>query len=160
MRDENYPEADDGKVIPIKVETGFNEMMVEQLGMLNLDEHEHQVAEQLLGSLDDDGYLRRDLAALVDDMAFRQNIITTEEELAKLVLQIQQFDPPGVGARNLQECLLLQLERKISEGIHVETAMKVLDKYFDEFTKNEIAKNKLKSHRKDSLFSRLIDQRQ
>lgn len=140
LRDENYPEADDGKVIPIKVETGFNEMMLEQLGMLNLDEHEHQVAEQLLGSLDDDGYLRRDLAALVDDMAFRQNIITTEEELAKLVLQIQQFDPAGVGARNLQECLLLQLERKISEGIHVETAIKVLDKYFDEFTKKHYEK--------------------
>ncbi|MEI7472166.1 MAG: RNA polymerase factor sigma-54 [Chitinophagaceae bacterium] len=140
LRDENYPELDDGRVIPIKVETGFNEMMLEQLSMLNLDEHEQKVAEQLLGSLDDDGYLRRDIIAIVDDLAFRQNIISTEEEVAKLILQIQHFDPPGVAARNLQECLLLQLERKLSDGIHVQTAMKVLEKYFDEFTKKHYEK--------------------
>jgi RNA polymerase sigma-54 factor len=70
LRDENYPELDDGRVIPIKVETGFNEMMLEQLSMLHLDEHQEKVAEQLLGSLDDDGYLRRDITALVDDLCF------------------------------------------------------------------------------------------
>ncbi len=140
MRDENYPEADDNKTIPHKVETGFNELMLEQLGQLNLNEHQQKVAEQIIGNLDDDGYLRRDISAIVDDLAFRQNIQTTEEEIEQLVLQIQQFDPPGVCARNLQECLLIQLEKRVEEGDHVEMAMKVLEKYFDEFTKKHYEK--------------------
>jgi RNA polymerase sigma-54 factor len=140
LRDDNYPEADDSKVIPHKVETGFNELMLEQLGQLNLDSHKQAVAEQIIGNLDDDGYLRREISSIVDDLAFRQNIITSEEEVGELVLQIQQFDPPGICARNLQECLLLQLERKMDEGKHVEMAMKVLEKYFDEFTKKHYEK--------------------
>jgi len=140
LRDENYPEIDDGKVIPHKVEVGFNELMLEQLGQLNLNDHQQKIAEQIIGNLDDDGYLRREISSIVDDLAFRQNIITTEEEIGQLVLQIQQFDPPGICARNLQECLLLQLERKLDEGKHVEMAMKVLDKYFDEFTKKHYEK--------------------
>ena len=140
MRDENYPEADDNKVIPHKVETGFNEIMLEQLGQLNLNEHKQMVAEQIIGNLDDDGYLRREISAIVDDLAFRQNIHTTEEEILELVIQIQQFDPPGVGARNLQECLLIQLQRRIGEGGAVEMAIKVLTKYFEEFTKKHYEK--------------------
>src|SRR6186997_384269 len=110
-------------------------MRWEKLGQLNLNDHQQQVAEQIIGNLDDDGYLRRDISAIVDDLAFRQNIQTTEEEISELVLLIQQFDPPGVCARNLQECLLLPLERRINEGPHIEMAIKVLDKYFEEFTK-------------------------
>ncbi len=140
LRDENYPEIDDGKVIPHRVEVGFNELMLEQLGQLNLDAHQQKIAEQIIGNLDDDGYLRRDISSIVDDLAFRQNVSTTEEEIGQLVLQIQQFDPPGICARNLQECLLLQLERKLDEGKAVEIAMKVLDKYFDEFTKKHYEK--------------------
>ena len=140
LKDTNYPELDDGKEIPIKVERGFNELMLEQLGMLTIDEHQKKVALQIIGNLDDDGYLRREFSAIVDDLAFRQNITTTEEEIAELVLQIQQFDPPGIAARNLQECLLLQLERKLHEGKHVEMAIKVLEKYFDEFTKKHYEK--------------------
>ncbi len=140
LRDDNYPEADDNKTIPHKVETGFNELMLEQLGQLNLDDHKQSVAEQIIGNLDDDGYLRREISSIVDDLAFRQNIITSEEEVAELVLKIQQFDPPGICARNLQECLLLQLERKMDEGKHVEMAIKVLEKYFDEFTKKHYEK--------------------
>ena len=140
LKDTNYPELDEGKEIPIKVERGFNEFMLEQLGMLTIDEHQKKVALQIIGNLDDDGYLRRDFSAIVDDLAFRQNITTTEQEIAELVLQIQQFDPPGIAARNLQECLLLQLERKLHEGKHVEMAIKVLEKYFDEFTKKHYEK--------------------
>jgi RNA polymerase sigma-54 factor len=138
LRDDNYPEVDDGKVIPHKVETGFNELMLEQLGLLNLDDHQQMVAEQIIGNLDDDGYLRRDISAIVDDLAFRQNIDTSEEELTALIAQIQQFEPAGVCARDLQECLLLQLKRKTGES--VEMAIKVLDKYFDEFTKKHYEK--------------------
>jgi RNA polymerase sigma-54 factor len=140
LRDENYPEVDEGKVIPHKVETGFNELMLEQIGQLNLTEKQQQIAQQIVGNLDDDGYLRREISSIVDDLAFRQNISTTEEEIGHLVLQIQQFDPPGICARNLQECLLLQLERKLDNGKHVEIAMKVLEKYFDEFTKKHYEK--------------------
>lgn len=140
LKDTNYPEIDEDRVIPIKVEKGFNELMIEQLGMLTIDEHQKKVALQIIGNLDDDGYLRRDFSAIVDDLAFRQNITTTEEEIAELVLQIQQFDPPGIAARNLQECLLLQLERKLHEGKHVEVAIRVLEKYFDEFTKKHYEK--------------------
>jgi RNA polymerase sigma-54 factor len=140
LRDDNYGEDDEIKTSPHKVEVGFNELMLQQLGMLNLDEHEHKIAEQIIGNLDEDGYLRREFSSIVDDLAFRQNIITTDEEIAKLVLQIQQFDPPGIAARDLQECLLLQLERKLHEGRHVEMAMKVLEKYFEEFTKKHYEK--------------------
>lgn len=141
MKDDNYPEADDNKTIPHKVETGFNELMLEQLGQLNLNEHQQKVAEQIIGNLDDDGYLRREIGAIVDDLAFRQNIQTTEQEIESLILLIQQFDPPGVCARNLQECLLIQLERNVNEeGSPAAMAIKVLEKYFDEFTKKHYEK--------------------
>lgn len=140
LKDDNYPEIDENRTIPIKVERGFNELMLEQLGMLTLTDHQRRIAEQIIGNLDDDGYLRREISAIVDDLAFRQNIETSEAEIADLVLQIQQFDPPGIAARNLQECLLLQLERKSNKGKHVEMAIKVLEKYFDEFTKKHYEK--------------------
>ncbi len=158
LRDDNYPEIDDNRVIPHKVETGFNELMLEQLGQLNLDEHQQQVAEQIIGNLDDDGYLRRDISSIVDDLAFRQNIQTTEEEIGDLVLQIQQFDPPGICARNLQECLLLQLERKADEGKHVEMAIKVLEKYFEEFTKKHYEKIQRGLNITDEQLKEVINQ--
>jgi len=158
MRDENYPEADDNKTIPHKVETGFNELMLEQLGQLNLNDHQQKVAEQIIGNLDDDGYLRRDIGAIVDDLAFRQNIQTTEEEIELLVLQIQQFDPPGVCARNLQECLLIQLEKRVAEGDHVEMAIKVLEKYFDEFTKKHYEKIQRGLNITDEQLRQIINQ--
>ncbi len=140
LKDDNYPEADDNRVIPHKVETSFIEMMLQQLGMLKLTAHQQKVAEQIVGSLDDDGYLRREISSIIDDLAFRQNVETTEEEISELLVDIQQFDPPGVGARNLQECLLLQLERKLDQGQDVDLALKVMEKYFDEFTKKHYEK--------------------
>lgn len=140
LRDDNYPEADDNRVIPHKVETSFNELMLQQLGLLKLTDHERKIAEQIVGSLDDDGYLRREISSIIDDLAFRQNVDTNEEEISNIILQIQQFDPPGVCARNLQECLLLQLERKADQGKTIELAIKVLEKYFDEFTKKHYEK--------------------
>ena len=140
MKDENYPEMDDSKVLPIKNEVSFYELLINQLGMLDLDERKFKVAEQIVGSLDDDGYLRRELSSIIDDLAFRQNIMTNEKEVQEIIQQIQQFDPPGIGAKDLQECLLLQLQRKTSEGIGVALAIKVLTKYFDEFTKKHYDK--------------------
>lgn len=135
MKDDNYPEMDDQKVIPIRVETSFHELVLNQLGMLELDERNYKIAEQIVGSLDDDGYLHRELTSIADDLAFRQGLSVEEKEIEDIIQQIQQFDPPGVCARDLKECLLLQLKRKLSEGISVELAVQVLSKYFDEFTK-------------------------
>lgn len=140
LKDTNYPDVDENRVIPIKVERGFNELMMEQLGMLTLSDHQKKLAIQIIGNLDDDGYLRRDIASIVDDMAFRQNIETNEVELIEIIDQIQQFDPPGIAAKDLQECLLIQLKRKQADGKQVDNAIKVLSKYFDEFTKKHYEK--------------------
>jgi len=141
LRDDNYPSEDDeNKTIPFKTETSFYETLLIQLGMLKLEEKEHKIAEQIVGSIDEDGYLRRDTNAIVDDLAFRQNIITTELEVESIINKIQQFDPPGVAARDLQECLLLQLKRMQDEGKNVTLAIKAISKYFDEFTKKHYEK--------------------
>lgn len=140
LRDDNYPEADEGKVIPIRVETSFHDLLITQLGMMELDERSHKIAEQIVGSIDDDGYLRREISSISDDLAFRQNIAVTEEEIEAIIKQIQQFDPPGICARDLKECLLLQLTRQQREGKDVLTAIQVLEKYFDEFTKKHYEK--------------------
>jgi len=140
-RDDNYPEADDNKTVPYRIQTSFHEHLQEQLGMLKLDDKQKKISEQIVGSIDDDGYLRRETAAIVDDLAFRQNIESNEAEVEGVIRLIQQFDPPGVAARNLQECLLLQLQRqKLSQKREVEMAIDVLTQYFDEFTKKHYDK--------------------
>jgi len=140
MKDDNYPEMDDKQTIPMKLETSFFDLVLNQLGMLELDERQFKIAEQIVGSLDDDGYLRRELISIADDLAFRQNIIVEEKEIEQLILRIQQFDPPGVAARDLRECLLLQLQRKLDDGIDVATAIQVMTKYYDEFIKKHYEK--------------------
>ena len=141
MRDDNYgSDDDDKKTIPFKMETSFYETLRDQLGLLKLDEKEQKIAEQIVGSIDEDGYLRRETTAIVDDLAFRQNVMTTEDEVESLIRRIQHFDPPGVAARDLQECLLLQLNRLQDEGKNVSIAIKAISKYFDEFTKKHYEK--------------------
>jgi len=139
-RDDNYGDPDEKKVVPHKVETSFYDTLKSQLLMLNLSDQQRRIAEQIIGSIDDDGYLRREVTSICDDLAFRQNIITTEPEIEKLISLIQQFDPPGVGARDLQECLLLQLRRKEKAGLPVGIPIEIIEKYFDEFTKKHYEK--------------------
>ncbi|MBK6827075.1 MAG: RNA polymerase factor sigma-54 [Chitinophagaceae bacterium] len=140
LRDDNYPEEDEGRQLPYKAETSFYELMTTQLGLLRLEEKEQAIAEQIVGSLDEDGYLRRETSAIVDDLAFRQNISATEAEVESLIKRIQQFDPPGVAARDLRECLLIQLYRQKDEGKPVDIAIRAISKYFDEFTKKHYEK--------------------
>jgi RNA polymerase sigma-54 factor len=140
LRDDNYGEQEEKTTMPYKVETSFYEVLEAQLGMLNLDEREFRITEQIIGSIDEDGYLRRETSAIVDDLAFRQNIVTSDQEVEGLIKRIQQFDPPGVGARNLQECLLLQLIRQKAEGKDVDVAIMAVTRYFDEFTKKHYEK--------------------
>ncbi|CAN5798474.1 RNA polymerase factor sigma-54 [soil metagenome] len=140
MKDENYPEMDEKQVMPYRVETNFHDLLIHQLGLLELDENTQRVAEQIVGSIDDDGYLRREVASIVDDLAFRQNVITTDAEVESLVKRIQRFDPPGVCARNLQECLLIQLRKFKAEGSNVDLSIRIIKDYFDEFTKKHYEK--------------------
>jgi RNA polymerase sigma-54 factor len=158
LKDDNYPEMDDKKVIPIKNEASFYEMLIDQLGMLELDERRFKVAEQIVGSLDDDGYLRRELSSIVDDLAFRQNVMTDEKEVEEIIRMIQQFDPAGIGARNLQECLLIQLQRKPQEEQGVQLAIKILSKYFDEFTKKHYEKIQRSLDLNDEQIKEVIHQ--
>lgn len=158
MRDDNYPEIDENKVVPYKVETSFHEHLKEQLGMLKLDDQQKRISEQIVGSIDDDGYLRRETAAIVDDLAFRQNIETNEQEIEAVIQLIQHFDPPGVAARNLQECLLLQLDRQKLFRKEVELAIEVLTHYFDEFTKKHYDKIQRGLNLSDEQLKDVINQ--
>ncbi len=135
----NSSPDDERKEIPIAGTAGFQDALKEQLGMRRLNERQHNIALHILGNIDDDGYLRRELTAMVDDLAFGQNITTTENELDELLHIIQQFDPPGVGARDLRECLLLQLKRK-EHSITNHTAIVIIDKMMDEFIKKHYEK--------------------
>ncbi len=141
-RDEAYGEQEETKINPVKLETSFYDMLVQQLGMLKLDDRQMIIAEQIVGSIDDDGYLRRENSAIMNDLAFRQNIETSEQEIEELIQQIQQFDPPGICARDLQECLLIQLyhKQKNRASNDIELAINILKKYFDEFTKKHYEK--------------------
>lgn len=157
LRDDNYPEMGEQKALPVKVDTSFHSMLMEQLGMLSLDEKQTIIAEQIIGSIDDDGYLRRETSAIVNDLAFRQNIETTEEEVENIIAQIQQFDPAGIGARNLQECLLLQLRRK-EQRPEIQLAIQVLEKHFEEFTKKHYDKIQRSLNLDDATLKKVIDQ--
>lgn len=158
LKDDNYPELDDQRTIPYKVETSFHELLLEQLGMMKLEDAQRVIAEQIVGSIDDDGYLRREVSSIVDDLAFRQNISTTEEEVETLIKRIQRFDPAGVCARDLRECLLLQLDRKKGEARSVDQAIEVLTDYFDEFTKKHYEKIQKGLNISDEQLKEIIQQ--
>lgn len=136
---------DDDKVVEIPFSAGvsFRESLSNQLGMRIMDEHKQALGHYILGNIDDDGYLRRDIENIVDDLAFSLNIQTTAEELNEILELIQDFDPPGVGARNLQECLVLQLDRHTREGRSNEdtrNARTIVTDFFEEFTRKHYDK--------------------
>ena len=136
----NTSPDDEQRDIPYGSTVGFHEMLEQQLGLRELNDHQYQVALFLLGSMDDEGYIRRDIASIVDDIAFSQNIKTSEKELDDLLKVIQEFDPPGVGARNLQECLLLQLQRKDDRYVEIANAIRIAKDQMEEFSKKHYEK--------------------
>ena len=140
LRDTNYPEFSEEREHPIRSGTSFYDVLTDQLHLLNLDNTQQTIAEQVVGSIDEDGYLRRDTSAMVDDLAFRQNVIVTEADVEAIIEMIQQFDPPGVAARNLQECLLLQLKRKEQVDSLDGIIITILTNYFDEFSRKHYDK--------------------
>ncbi len=131
----NYSKDDEPKHAPVSNGQSFLDLLTEQLQLKSIKQETFLLAKYLLGSLDVDGYLRRDLEDIVDDLAFSQNIQVEIEQLETALRAIQSLDPPGVGARNLQECLLIQLNRKENQTDNVKLAYRILDEYFESFTK-------------------------
>ena len=161
-KDDYYPELDNDKVIPIKAELSLHEILMDQLSMLALEEQAYKIAEQIIGSLDDDGYLRRALQSIADDLAFKQSLTVEVSEIKSILLKVQQFDPAGIGARNLQECLLLQLKRKKEEAEEIEEdtllAIAVIEKYFEEFTRKHYDKIQKSLHLDEVQIKKVLHQ--
>jgi len=154
LKSDNYSSDEDEKTIPIAVQDTFHEHLETQLGLANLNEHQNKIALQIIGSIDDDGYLRRETIALVDDLAFSQNVSTTEEE-----------DPAGIGARDLQECLKIQLKRKLDRNdisdedtVPVANAHKLICNHFEEFSKKHYDKLQRQMSLKEAELKQAIDE--
>ena len=150
--DDNAPNATAGLLL----ETSFHEFLLSQLRDLGFNSRRNAIAEQVIGSIDDDGYLRREVPSLVDDLAFARNISTTPEEVEEIIGRIRTFDPPGVGAWTLQECLILQLRRLQPQTPETELSIKVLDKYFLDFTRKNYERIQKSLDLDDERFRQII----
>ncbi|MEQ8359465.1 MAG: RNA polymerase factor sigma-54 [Cytophagales bacterium] len=138
-----YNDVDDeeDREMPMPTSSSLQETLLTQLGFLGLDEHHLAIGKQLIGSIEGDGYIRRDMEAIVNDLAFSQGLETNLEEVEELLAKIQSFDPAGIAARSLQECLLLQLERMDDgQDVDVIVAKRILNECYDEFTKKHYSK--------------------
>ena len=140
LKSNNSSPDDELRETPLSSGIALAEILENQLGMKELDDHQYQMALYLIGNIDDEGYMRRDLSAIVDDIAFSQGLTTTEGELKALLQIIQTFDPAGVGARDLQECLLLQLQRKQPRTEVIQLAMQIVEHQMEEFSKKHYEK--------------------
>lgn len=144
-RTNNYSSDDEEKSIPYAAGTSFNQHLINQLNTVYLDDEEWAIAEFLVGSVDESGYIRRPIADIMDDLAFTQNIYVDEKKIQSVLKVVQELDPPGVAARSLDECLIIQLKRK-EQKPSVELAINILEKSFDQFTKKHYAKLIQKHH--------------
>ena len=139
MQANNYSVDDEDKSIPYASGTSFTQHLINQLNTFRLDDEGYQIAEFLVGSVDGSGYIRRSITDIMDDLAFTQNIYTTEDKIKDVLKIVQQLEPVGVAARDLQECLLIQLRRK-TQNPNIELASNILEKAFDQFTKKHYKK--------------------
>ncbi|UAB74155.1 RNA polymerase factor sigma-54 [Mesoflavibacter sp. SCSIO 43206] len=135
----NYSADDDEKSVPYASGTTFTQHLINQLNTFRLSDEERDIAEFLVGSVDESGYIRRSLSDIVDDLAFTQSIYTDEEKVENILKKVQQLDPAGVAARSLQECLSIQLHRK-EKHPDVELAIEIIDQAFEKFTKKHYKK--------------------
>ena len=154
----NTSRDDKHEDIPFSVGISFHEHLESQLGLRVLDDKHYELAKYIIGNIDDDGYLRRKLSAVADDIAFSMGIETNEDELEQLLYIIQDFDPAGVGARDLQECLLLQIQAKDQNIPDIALARKILKYHFDEFTKKHYDKIASKLDLDDDSLKTAIDE--
>lgn len=156
-RSNNYAE-DDKKTIPFAAGISFHEMLTDQIDHQGFTDKQIEIAKIIIGNIDDSGYLERDVEAMVDDLIFTQNIVVTSKEILEVLSIIQTFDPIGVGARNLQECLLIQLKRKDTDDENIALAIKVIDRYFDAFTKRHFDKIIKKAQIEEAQLKLAIDE--
>lgn len=137
----NYSKDDEKRSeIPFSAGSSFREHLVSQLGLRTLSERQRVLGEYIIGNIDEDGYLRREIPSITDDLAFLHNMEVTEKELEEVLSIIHDFDPAGVGARSLQECLLLQIARREPRNSSADTAQEILASYFEEFSKRHYDK--------------------
>ncbi len=136
----NYSSDDEERTVPLSGGISFHQSLLQQMGNLILNEDEMLIAEFLIGSIDDSGYIRRSDDELIDDLAFTQNIFTDKKQLDKVIRSVQSLDPPGVGARSLKECLQLQLEKKKKDRPEVVHALKIIKEEFDHFSHKHYTK--------------------
>lgn len=135
----NYSSDDEEKSVPYAAGTSFNQYLLNQMNTVYLSDEEWAIAEFLVGSIDESGYIRRPISDILDDLAFTQNIYTEEKTIAQILSIVQELDPPGVGARSLEECLMIQLKRKELTP-PIELAIEILKKSFDQFSKKHYQK--------------------
>ena len=152
------PDDDDDRSNPISIHITFHEYLEQQLGLVPLEDKYFQIAKQIIGSIDEDGYMRREIDAIVDDLAFSSNIMTDEKEILELLFEIQKFDPAGVGARDLKECLLLQLDRIEQKNVYINLAIEILTNSFEEFTKKHYDKLQKIYEVDDVIFKKSIEE--
>jgi RNA polymerase sigma-54 factor len=159
LRVNNYGKDERPQYNTFSVKESFTQSLLEQLGFRNLSKHDHDVAAFIIGSLDAAGYLRRDVDSIVDDLAFRANIESSPEEVERLLSMIQEFEPAGVGARDLRECLLLQLKAQ-NQSREVQLAETILRDYFQEFSNKHfqkiISKLGLSEDEMKAVISRIV----
>lgn len=153
LSDEGNEERKDS---PIADTSTFHDALLEQFSAVVTSEKEEIIGNQIIGTIDDDGYLRRPLEALINDLAFSQNVETDLNEIKHVLAKIQKLDPPGIGATSLQQCLIIQLQRKDYYNRAIELAIEVLEKYFEEFTKKHYEKIAKELHLDDEKIKSII----
>ena len=153
--DSNYPEESKDHQIPYAAGTSFHQHLISQLGTFEVSESTYLIAEYLIGSLDESGYLRRPEEDLIDDMAFHMNLMVAPEELSDSLHIVQQLDPAGVGARNIAECLRLQLERQSASEAR-DQAMAIIRDSFDLFSKKHFEKLQTKHKSSEELLKEAL----
>lgn len=153
----NKSKDDEERGVPLSVDSSFQDKLTEQLHLLDLDDTQFQIADTIIGNLDESGYLNRELDAIVDDLAFSSNVMVTEGEVEQVLKIVQELDPAGIGARDLRECLLLQIERVQEGNITLFTAKKILEDHFDEFTRKHYDKIQKKLEIEDEDLKEAID---
>ncbi len=153
----NYSSDEQQKSMPLSGEISFTEFLESQLGERELNERQRILSKYIIGNIDEDGYMRRELESIVDDIAFLQNLKTTNEELSEVLKMVQQLEPVGVGARNLQECLLIQIQSYNQNSQAVKIATDILNDFFEEFTKKHYDKIRLKLNIDEATLKNAID---
>ena len=157
LKANNTSKDDKYEEIPFSVGMTFHEFLIDQVGLLQLSEKDRLLTEYVIGNIDDEGYLRRTAEAMVDDIVFQAGVQTADDEMYRIISLVRQFDPAGVGATNLQDCLTLQLERK-DQTQSVKLALRLITEYFEEFSKKHYDKIQRGLNMDDAMLKKVMNE--